>query len=109
MSPPSLAPRERLVNTPIFLSDHPEGVVVECWVVPGASRTEVKGVHADALRIRVSAPPEGGRANREVCKLLEKIFGARVELVAGETSRRKQVLVRGIDLDRAGQAVSGHV
>ena len=66
-----------------------------CWVVPGASRTEIKGLHGDALRVRVSAPPEGGKANRELCRFLAKVLESDVELVSGATTRRKQVLVRG--------------
>lgn len=90
-----------------YLSDHPDGVVVTCWVVPGASRTEVKGIHGDALRIRVSTPPEGGKANRDLCRFLEKRLGARVDLIAGTTSRRKQALVVGGDGDGVHRALVG--
>lgn len=69
-------------------------MVVECWIVPGASRTEIKGLHGDRLRIRVAAPPEGGRANREVLDLIGARCGSRAELLSGTTSRHKRILVR---------------
>ncbi|NOX22165.1 MAG: DUF167 domain-containing protein, partial [Actinobacteria bacterium] len=54
----------------IGLREQDDGVVVDVWVVPGASRTEIVGAHDGALRIRVAAPPEGGKANRAVRKAL---------------------------------------
>jgi uncharacterized protein (TIGR00251 family) len=78
------------------ISDHPDGFLVELWVVPGAARSEVVGEHAGALKVRVAAPPEGGRANAEVCRLLRGYFAARsVEITRGTASRRKQALVVG--------------
>ncbi|MFP3914325.1 MAG: DUF167 domain-containing protein [Actinomycetota bacterium] len=71
-------------------------MVVRCRVVPGASRTEVKGGHGDALRLRVAAPPEGGRANREACGLLESVFGGSAEVVGGASARDKKILLRGV-------------
>jgi uncharacterized protein (TIGR00251 family) len=71
-------------------------VLVRCWVVPSASRTELKGLHGDSLKIRVAAPPEEGRANAEVCKLLSEVSAAPAELVAGSTNRSKSVLLRGV-------------
>ncbi|HSJ35357.1 MAG TPA: DUF167 domain-containing protein [Acidimicrobiia bacterium] len=67
---------------------------MECWIVPGASRTEIKGIHGERLRIRVAAPPEGGRANREVLDLIGARCGSRAELLSGSTSRHKRILVR---------------
>jgi uncharacterized protein len=78
------------------------GVVIDVWVVPGAARTEIVGAHDGALRIRVSAPPEGGKANRAVRKALMQHFGcADATLIRGTTSRRKQWLLTGIDLATA--------
>lgn len=78
---------------------------MDCWVVPGASRTEIKGLHGDRLRIRVAAPPEEGRANREVLELIGRRCGSRAELISGPTSRHKRVLVPGGKLPTVEQAL----
>jgi uncharacterized protein (TIGR00251 family) len=81
---------------------HDLGSVVEVWVVPGASRDEVKGLHGGAIRVRVSAPPEEGKANRAVRRLLADVTGARrVDLVGGAGSRRKRLLLHGVAPDEA--------
>lgn len=80
------------------ITAHAEGAVVRVRVVPGASRSEIKGRHGDMIRIRVTAPPEGGRANRAVVDLLSQATGGRAAMiVGGATSRVKLVLIRGID------------
>ncbi|NNC76081.1 MAG: DUF167 domain-containing protein [Acidimicrobiia bacterium] len=66
------------------------------WVVPGSSRTEVAGLHGDALRVRLSSPPERGRANTQLVGVLAQLLGTRVELVGGTRSRRKRVCVSGM-------------
>lgn len=60
---------------------------------PRASRDEITGVHGDALKIRITAPPVDGKANAHLQKYLAEVFGvprAQVELLHGETGRRKQ-------------------
>jgi uncharacterized protein (TIGR00251 family) len=69
-------------------------------VVPGASRTEVVGRLGEALKVRVAAPPEGGKANREVVALLAAKVGlpvAAVTVVAGQASPSKVVAFQGLD------------
>ncbi len=86
------------------LHAHPDGVIVDVWVVPGASRDEVTGLHDGALRVRVAAPAEGGKANRSVARLIARAFGPRrARVVAGHTARRKQVLVPGIAMAAAAE------
>ena len=70
--------------------------IIDVWVVPGASRSEIVGVHNEALRVRVAAPPEGGKANRAVLALLGGILHAHPQLDRGSTSRRKQVRVENL-------------
>jgi len=46
------------------------------------------------LKVRVKAPPVGGKANKELVRFLSKVLGADVHLVRGETSREKDLLVK---------------
>jgi uncharacterized protein YggU (UPF0235/DUF167 family) len=57
------------------------------------------GVHGDAIKIRVEAPPEKGRANQAAARVLEDLTGARAELIRGATSRRKVFLLTGVSPD----------
>lgn len=80
-------------------------VWITVWVVPGARRTEITGLHGDAVRIRVAQPPERGRANEAVVRLLEERLGRRVELVAGAGARRKRFGVAGARIADVRQAL----
>lgn len=76
----------------------PEGAVIAVHVQPKASRTECTGVHGDAVKIRVAAPPSDGAANEELCRFLAKLCGlppSAVAILSGAGSRQKRVLVRG--------------
>lgn len=68
-------------------------------VQPRASRSEVAGVHGDALKVRLCAPPVDGAANDALVELLARLLavGKRaVRIVAGASSRAKLVEVDGI-------------
>ncbi len=82
----------------------PDKVDIELrvWVQPGSGRTVVVGRHGDALKIKVAAPPEGGRANQAVTQLMSYLLAVpatSVSLVSGETSRAKRVRIGPVDLD----------
>lgn len=67
-------------------------------VQPGAKRTEVAGVHGEALKIRLAAPPIEGRANEALLKFIAESFGVplrQVELRQGGQSRHKVVAISG--------------
>jgi hypothetical protein len=87
--------------------DHPDGVTVRLHVVAGASSSEVKGRYGDTIKIRVAAPPEGGRANRAVVDLLERIVGGTAEIVRGHRSPAKTILIRGVDPATAREVLGG--
>lgn len=68
-------------------------------VVPRSSSNAVAGIHGDALKVRVTAPPVDSAANGEVIRFLAGVLGVSrgsVQLVRGDTSRQKQVLVAGM-------------
>ena len=75
---------------------HPDGSLLAVWVVPGARRSEVVGPYGDALKIRVAAPAEGGRANGAMLSVLSERIGAACRLESGATHRRKSVVVEGV-------------
>lgn len=86
----------------------PGGVRIHVWVQPGAKRTEVVGMHADAVKLRVAAPPEKGRANEAAGAALAYLLGVRasdVTLVSGATSRSKTFEVRGVTASQATEAL----
>lgn len=79
-------------------------VVLRLHVQPGAGRTAVAGKHGDALKVRVAAPPEGGRANEAVIALVAETLGVgkdAVTLTSGESSRSKRVKISGVGPDDA--------
>ena len=80
------------------VSEHPDGATVRVHVVPGASRTEISGLHGDAIKVRVSAPPEGGKANQALLDLVEDTTGGRASILSGASSRTKVILIRGADV-----------
>ena len=72
--------------------------------VPGASRSEIVGRLGEALKVRVAAPPEGGKANREILGLLAERLGlpaSAVSLVSGAASAAKVVELRGVSAEQA--------
>jgi len=81
-----------------FLRETKDGTLLLVYVQPKARRNEVEGVDEwrGRLRVKVRAPPIGGKANKELVRFLSKVLGTEVELVRGETGREKDLLVRGL-------------
>jgi uncharacterized protein (TIGR00251 family) len=68
--------------------------------VPGARRDEIVGPLGDRLKVRVSAPPEGGRANAAICALVASALGVRtadVRVVAGHGRAEKVLEIDGVN------------
>jgi uncharacterized protein (TIGR00251 family) len=73
-----------------------EVLTLTLHIQPGAKRSEVVGLHGDALKIRLAAPPVEGRANEALLKFIAESFGVplrQVELKQGGQSRHKVVTV----------------
>ncbi len=76
-----------------------DGVVLQLHVQPGAKRTEIAGLHGDALKVRLAAPPVDGKANAALLAFLaSKVDAGRtaVTLLSGDTARAKRVRIGGI-------------
>lgn len=73
-----------------------ETVTLTLHVQPGAKRSEIGGLHGDALKVRLAAPPLEGRANDALLRFIAKRFDVplrQVELRHGSQSRHKVVAV----------------
>ncbi len=80
-----------------------DGIVLNLHIQPRASKNEVCGVQDNALKIRLTSPPVDGAANKLCREFLADLFGvskSAVELISGETSRHKRVLIKGGDPNR---------
>lgn len=84
----------------IEIQETKNGLVIEVRVQPSAGRSGTAGEQAGALKIKLLSPPEDGKANKELIKMLSKslkIPAANIEIVSGEKSRQKRVRFSGID------------
>lgn len=76
--------------------------------VPGAKRDEIAGPLGDRLKVRISAPPEDGRANKAICALIAKALGLRpaaVTLIRGQTNPEKTLRINGLSAHAAAAAL----
>ncbi|MDE2131479.1 MAG: YggU family protein [Betaproteobacteria bacterium] len=77
-------------------------LVLQLHVQPGAKRTGWAGLHGDAIKVRLAAPPVDGQANEALLRFLADTFGVPVRQVvlrAGAGSRQKRVALSGIAVD----------
>ncbi|MDA8138605.1 MAG: DUF167 domain-containing protein [Desulfobacteraceae bacterium] len=74
-----------------------QGVTFSVIVQLRASKAAIVGSHDKALKIKLTAPPVEGAANKQCIELLSKALGrpkSTLEIISGDTSRHKQILVR---------------
>jgi uncharacterized protein (TIGR00251 family) len=76
-----------------------ESTLLHVKVVPGASRDRVAGRYGEGIKVQTSAPPEGGKANAAVTKILAQFLGVKMEqvtLVSAAANPRKQFRISGL-------------
>ncbi len=73
-------------------------IILTLHVQPGAKRNGVAGLHGEAMKIRLAAPPIEGRANDALLRYLAELFAVpqrNIELLRGSQSRHKMVKITG--------------
>lgn len=79
-------------------------ITLTLHIQPGAKKTEFAGLHGDALKIRLAAPPVDGKANDALIKFVAetlKLPKSAVNLKSGQTSRRKVLEIVGSSVETA--------
>ena len=82
-----------------MVQDTKAGAVLSVHVQPKASTTECVGIHGDALKIRVAAPPIDGAANDELIRFLAyrlSMPSSSLQIHSGAGGRHKRVLIKGM-------------
>ncbi|MBE9543262.1 MAG: YggU family protein [Proteobacteria bacterium] len=78
----------------------PDGVVFKVLVLPRSSKNMIAGIHDEALKIKLTAPPVDNAANQMCLKFLAKslrVSRSALEIITGHNSRHKQILLRPED------------
>jgi uncharacterized protein (TIGR00251 family) len=91
-----------------MLSSTRDGVLISVRVVPRAPRSRIAGTRDEAVLVRLHAAPVDGAANAELIQTIATALDvprSAVSISAGETSRRKTVLVRGVSVDQVRASI----
>jgi uncharacterized protein (TIGR00251 family) len=91
------------------VSEDSGGCTFQVRVIPRGRREEIVGLHGDALKVRLTAPPVEGKANHALQVFLAGQLGvspSAVEILSGHASRQKRVRVAGVAAD-AVRALAG--
>ena len=95
-------------NSPVAV--HKDGVTLKIRVIPKTGTIGPRGVSDGHLKWGVSSVPEDGKANKElivaISKLL-KIPKSEIEILSGQSSRNKILLLRGFSLGKAEETLKG--
>lgn len=83
-----------------WIGSHKDGVTLLLHCQPGAKVTRVVGEHGERLKISLNAPAVDNKANEVLIVWLSQRLALprkQIELLSGQTSRQKRVLVRDVD------------
>ena len=84
--------------------------LLDLKVYPGAAANKIMGWNAGILKVRIKAPPEKGKANKELIRFLAKLLDiapANIDLISGESSRNKRVRIREMTGSAVRQVLTG--
>ena len=90
------------VHHSVSIADTKDGITLKVFVKPNSPSFKVQ-FDGDEIIICSTEEPVKGKVNKEIIKELTKLFHAKVELISGATSKRKQLVVLGIDKNQVEQ------
>ncbi len=91
------------------LRETPGGTLLSVKLQPRSSRNEIGELLGEELKIKVTAPPVDAAANQALIELLAETLGCsrgRVQLIRGQTSRHKTVMLHGFTTEEAQQKLA---
>jgi uncharacterized protein (TIGR00251 family) len=94
----------------MYIKDHKEGVTLRVRVIPRSSMNVLTGETGGCLGVKLTTPPVGGRANKDLVKFLGKklkIAPSSIRILHGHSSREKTLLIPGMDRATVQRLLSG--
>jgi len=94
----------------VEVTESQDGVVLAVKVVPGASRTAIAGEYNGMLKIKLSAPPQKGKANQCLIEFLAKRLGVKkksIRLLSGKNHPSKRVQISGVKAEEVISELMG--
>ena len=91
-----------------YLSETPEGVILNVRAQPRSSRSGIDGILGDAVKVRIRCAPVDGKANKELIETLADAFDlpkSAIVFKGGETSKTKRILLRGAEAAKVRMVV----
>ena len=78
------------------------GIEIEIHATPNSKEFAITGFDpwTGSLRIKVTSKPQKGLATKEILTKLHEIFNAKVQIISGEKSRKKRILLTGITREK---------
>jgi uncharacterized protein (TIGR00251 family) len=76
-----------------------ESIRLAVKVTPNAGRNEITSFKEGVLQVRIAAPPEKGKANKELTDFLSEVLGVKkssILIIKGQTSRNKVIIIEGM-------------
>ena len=83
-------------------------IILHVLVQPKASEDRIVGLHGEVLKVKVTAPPAGGKANQKLRKILAEALNIRqsdIEIIRGQASRRKVLRLLNVNPDQVVNAL----
>ena len=88
---------------------HASNRLLPVKVQPGAGRNEIAGFTGGVLQVKIAAPPEKGKANRELIGFLSRLLDVKkssISIIKGETGRNKLIAIEGLTCDEIAKRLS---
>lgn len=92
-----------------YLTETPEGVILNVKAQPRSSKSGLDGLLGDAVKVRIKCAPVDGKANKELVETLADAFDlpkSRVVFKSGETSKTKRILLIGVSAATVAARIS---
>lgn len=93
-----------------FIEETPKGVFLRVRLQPRSSKNSIVGVQSGSLRLKLTAPPVEGSANKALVEYLSELTGVRkssITIDSGLKSRDKRVRVEGVTVEDLERVFSG--